>query len=255
MVVRFSRSRGRYERQGVLIEEPALERAEEECRADAAERRAKRERDRLLRAKQDRDLTALMIERIIKLFPACPPEEARAIAAHTGVAILPGLTKGGQDVYTSTMRTEVLEKQPAAALFDLPCACQNLRRVTRVVTRIYDQEMRKAGLEITQFGLLTALAATGEANQKQLSAGFAMDSTTLTRTLGLLRRQGWIGVRRGKDRRERLFRLTQAGKRQKAEAQPCWERAEQRLRRELGDAGWKSMKQTVSRITEAAMVA
>src|SRR5205085_8678678 len=54
VVVRFSRSRGRYERQGVLIEEPALERAEEECRADAAERRAKRERDRLLRAKQDR---------------------------------------------------------------------------------------------------------------------------------------------------------------------------------------------------------
>jgi len=87
------------------------------------------------------------------------------------------------------MGAEALEKQPAAALFDLPCACQNLRRVTRVVTRIYDQELRKAGLEITQFGLLTALAATEEANQKRLSAGFAMDSTTLTRTLGLLRRQ------------------------------------------------------------------
>ncbi len=86
------------------------------------------------------------------------------------------------------MGSETLEKQPAAALFDLPCACQNLRRVTRVVTRIYDQELRKAGLEITQFGLLTALAATEEANQKRLSAGFAMDSTTLTRTLGLLRR-------------------------------------------------------------------
>src|SRR5437660_11856423 len=158
------------------------------------------------------------------------------------------------DVYTSNMG-ECLGERPMDALFELPCACQNLRRLTRVVTRVYDQELRKAGLEITQFGLLTALAATGEANQKQLSAGFAMDSTTLTRTLGLLRRQGWIGVRRGKDRRERLFRLTQAGKRQKAEAQPCWERAEQRLRRELGDAGWKSMKQTVSRITEAAMVA
>src|SRR6266567_3176142 len=164
-----------------------------------------------------------------------------------------GLTKGAQDVYTSTMKP--LEKQPAAALFDLPCACQNLRRVTRVVTRIYDQELRKAGLEITQFGLLTALAATEEANQKRLSAGFAMDSTTLTRTLGLLRRQGWVRVRRGKDRRERLFRLTQAGKRQMAEGQRYWERAEQRLRRELGDAGWKSMKQTVSRITEAAMAA
>jgi len=153
------------------------------------------------------------------------------------------------------MRAKGFEEQPAAALFNLPCACQNLRRATRVVTRIYDQELSKAGLEITQFSLLTALAATGEANQKQLSAGFAMDSTTLTRTLGPLRRQGWIRVRRGKDRRERLFRLTQAGKRQMAEAQPYWERAEQRLRRELGDAGWKSVKQTVSRMTEAAMAA
>src|SRR6266704_1274840 len=162
---------------------------------------------------------------------------------------------GTTDVYTCTMRPEALEKQSAAALFGLPCACQNLRRVTRVVTRIYDQELRKAGLEITQFGLLTALATTEEANQKRLSAGFAMDSTTLTRTLGLLLRQGWGRVRRGKDRRERLFRLTQAGKRQMAEAQPYWERAEQRLRRELGDARWKSMKQTVSRITEAAMAA
>jgi hypothetical protein len=85
VVVRFSRSRGRYERQGVLIEEAALEQAEEECRADAAERRAKRERDRLRRAEQDRDLTALMTEGIVKLFPGCPPEEARAIAAHTSV--------------------------------------------------------------------------------------------------------------------------------------------------------------------------
>ncbi len=153
------------------------------------------------------------------------------------------------------MNRETLEKQPATALFDLPCACQNLRRVTRVVTRIYDQELRKAGLEITQFGLLTALSLTEEANQKRLSAGLAMDSTTLTRTLGLLRRQGWVRVRPGKDRRERLFRLTPAGKRQMAEAQPYWERAEQRLRRELGDAGWKGMKDTVSRMTKAAIAA
>ena len=153
------------------------------------------------------------------------------------------------------MRSQRLEKHSVAALFDLPCACQNLRRVTRVVTRIYDQELRKAGLEITQFGLLTALAATGEANQKRLSAGFSMDSTTLTRTLGLLLKQGWVRVRRGNDRRERLFRLTQAGNRKMAEAQGYWEQAEQRLRIELGDACWKRMRQTVSRITEAAMEA
>jgi DNA-binding MarR family transcriptional regulator len=153
------------------------------------------------------------------------------------------------------MTSRASGKQPSDALFDLPCACQNLRRLTRVVTRIYDQELRKTGLEITQFGLLTALAATGEANQKLLSAGFAMDSTTLTRTLGLLRKQGWVQVERGKDRRERLFRLTRAGRRQMADAQPYWQRAEARLRRELGEENWKSMKETVARITEAGLAA
>jgi DNA-binding MarR family transcriptional regulator len=144
-------------------------------------------------------------------------------------------------------------EQPADALFELPCACQNLRRLTRVVTRIYDQELRTAGVEIAQFGLLTALAAVGEANQKRLSAGFAMDSTTLTRTLGLLRKQGWVRAMRGKDRRERLFSLTAVGKRQLAMAQPHWERAERRLRKELGEAAWKNMREMVTGLTETGM--
>lgn len=150
------------------------------------------------------------------------------------------------------MRTKAPPRAPANSLFPLPCACQSLRRATRVVTRIYDQELRKAGIEITQFGLLTALALTGEATQKRLSAGFVMDSTTLTRTLALLQKHGWIRVRRGEDRRERLFSLTPAGKQQMAKAQPHWERAESRLRQQLGDLAWKRMKQAVSQLTETA---
>ena len=141
------------------------------------------------------------------------------------------------------------------ALFPLPCACQNLRRLTRLVTRIYDQELRKADIEITQFGLLVALGIVGEANQKTLSAGFAMDSTTLTRTLALLRKQGWIYVRPGKDRRERVYGLTAAGKGQIAAAQPHWQAAEDRLRKTLGAGTWKLMRATVARVTSAAIAA
>lgn len=140
----------------------------------------------------------------------------------------------------------------ANALFPLPCACQNLRRLTRLVTRIYDQELRKADIEITQFGLLTALETVGEANQKALSAGFAMDSTTLTRTLALLRKQRWIHVRPGRDRRERVFRLTEAGRREIAAAQPHWEVAERRLRKTLGPSRWKQMQTAVAQVTNAA---
>jgi len=85
VVVRFSRSRGRYERQGILVEVPALEKAERECVADAAERAQRREGEAVLRQEQDHRLVAEITERIQALFPACPPDEAQAIASHTAV--------------------------------------------------------------------------------------------------------------------------------------------------------------------------
>jgi len=85
VVVRFSRLRGRYERQGLLVEESALAEAERECVADAEERRAHREQDKLRRAEQDRAFTVLMTEAILNLFPRCPSGEAREIATHTTV--------------------------------------------------------------------------------------------------------------------------------------------------------------------------
>lgn len=83
VVVRFSRSRGRYERQGVLVEKPALEKAEQECVADAGERAKARAAGAARRQEQDRELIARMTVEIGKLFPRCPPREAAAIAAHT----------------------------------------------------------------------------------------------------------------------------------------------------------------------------
>lgn len=85
VVVRFSRSRGRYERQGILVEVPALGKAERECAEDADERARQRARGAEARSREDRELVARMTEQIRALFPACPPAEAAAIAAHTAV--------------------------------------------------------------------------------------------------------------------------------------------------------------------------
>lgn len=83
VVVRFSRSRSRYERQGLLVEEAALARAEDECLADAEKRAAQRKRGEARRATEDRDLVERMTEAILREFPSCP--EAQEIAAHTSV--------------------------------------------------------------------------------------------------------------------------------------------------------------------------
>ena len=58
VVVRFSRSRKGYERQGVLVEEAALTRAEQECLSDAEARQLARERT----AERRQDLDAEYVE-------------------------------------------------------------------------------------------------------------------------------------------------------------------------------------------------
>lgn len=85
VVVRFNRRRGRYERQGVLVEEAALARAEERCLADAEARRRRRTRDARRRAAEDLRFTDAFAKEIRRLFPGCPDDRAYAIAGHASV--------------------------------------------------------------------------------------------------------------------------------------------------------------------------
>ncbi|MEV5609210.1 DUF2293 domain-containing protein [Streptomyces sp. NPDC052225] len=85
VVVRFHRRRGRYERQGVLVEEAALARAEVRCLADAEARARRRARDAARRAVQDERFVAAFAAEIRRLFPGCPAQRAVAIAGHAGL--------------------------------------------------------------------------------------------------------------------------------------------------------------------------
>lgn len=139
-----------------------------------------------------------------------------------------------------------------APVTPLPCACSNLRRASRVVTQLYGQELAKAGLEPTQFTLLMALSRLGETTQGRLGARLTLDSTTLTRTLSPLKHRGWIESRPGADRREKLLRLTGAGRKQLRRALPHWKRAQRRLRGVLGEAEWQHLTETSTRVVQAA---
>jgi len=110
VVVRFSRARKRYERQGVLVEEAALERAEQECSADADKRSMQRERAEIYRHKQDQVFAARMAESIRQLFPGCPVEEARLIATHASVRSSGrvGRTAAGRALDEDALRAAVI---------------------------------------------------------------------------------------------------------------------------------------------------
>ena len=85
--------------------------------------------------------------------------------------------------------------------------CGSFRRTSRALTQLYENALRPLGLRTTQFTILQALSLAGEVIQSRLGEMLAMDSTTLTRTLQIMVREGWIAERRGEDRRERRLRL------------------------------------------------
>ncbi|HEY6969131.1 MAG TPA: DUF2293 domain-containing protein [Candidatus Angelobacter sp.] len=83
VVVKFSRARRRYERQGLLVEEEALAEAEKECEADQAVREARREYNAGRRLEQDTELANQMRAKLMEIFPGCAAKDAEKIAAHT----------------------------------------------------------------------------------------------------------------------------------------------------------------------------
>ncbi len=110
VVVRFSRARKRYERQGILVEEDALAAAERQCLADEDARSRRRERDRLRRADEDADLATRFAAQITALFPGCPVQRAQAIARRAAArgSGRVGRTAAGQAVQGDAVELAVI---------------------------------------------------------------------------------------------------------------------------------------------------
>jgi len=85
VVMKFIRSRKRYERQGLLVSKEALAQAEEDFITDADQRAARRVAAAAQRVVVDQKLVEQMSSAILEQFPNCPADEAHQIAAHAAV--------------------------------------------------------------------------------------------------------------------------------------------------------------------------
>jgi len=82
VVLKWSRARKRYERQGLLVEEPALKQAETECLADEDVRERRRIREAIHRVEVDLEYVERFAKEIERLYPKCPRKTAKSIAEH-----------------------------------------------------------------------------------------------------------------------------------------------------------------------------
>ncbi len=130
----------------------------------------------------------------------------------------------------------------------MECACFNLRKATRAVTKFYDDMLRPAGIRVTQFSLLVAVSMAGPVTVTQLADLSVIDRTTLTRNLEILGKQGLILVSPGEDRRTRMVAITEEGQKTLSNALPMWRKAQERIMESMGESTWRSLQQHLSQI-------
>jgi DNA-binding MarR family transcriptional regulator len=131
------------------------------------------------------------------------------------------------------------------------CVCGNLRMATRAVTRLYDGELQESGLRASQLSVLWATSALGPTTVNSIARTIHMDQSTLIRNLRLLERDQLVSISAGDDRRQRIIKITAAGRRRFEKAMPMWERAQRRVSRKLKLPGPHSIASTLLGIASA----
>ena len=82
VVLKWSKARKRYERQGLLVEAEALASAEQECLSDHDARQRRAERAAVVAAESDREYVKQFAARVRELFPRAPAGREEEIAEH-----------------------------------------------------------------------------------------------------------------------------------------------------------------------------
>ena len=132
------------------------------------------------------------------------------------------------------------------------CGFANLRKASRAVAHLYDLVLTPTQLKATQFTILRSIARAGEIAHCDLARLSIGSEETFSRRLASARKFGWVSMRVG-DRQRRLYSLTPKGMEVLRDATPYWERAQDRLRRELGDVNWNTFISFAGRVADAAM--
>jgi DNA-binding MarR family transcriptional regulator len=124
------------------------------------------------------------------------------------------------------------------------CPSSTLRRVARLITSLYDSELRPAGLRATGLTILVAITKAQPSAIGALANELLLDPTTMTRSLQVLQKQGLISISRRSSHRQRFVSL---------EPNPVWRRAQTRLVGAIGADFWNTLERELGRIERAAI--
>ena len=133
------------------------------------------------------------------------------------------------------------------------CPNLNFRRTARAVTRLFDLAFQSSGIRSTQFTILVAVAKLQPCSISALSSVLVIDSTTLTRSLRLLEKEGWLTVSARSTKRQRFVSLTPSGEQILGRALPAWRDAQKRFVETVGQDYWLNFRSDLEKLARVAV--
>ena len=133
------------------------------------------------------------------------------------------------------------------------CASFNFRRTARAVTRLYDMALQETGIRSTQFAILVGIAKNQPVSMGALAHVLVIDSTTLTRSLRLLQKEGLVAISNRAAMRQRFLAITAKGERTLARSLPAWRAAHERFVTTIGSAYWVELRTALERLAHVAV--
>lgn len=127
------------------------------------------------------------------------------------------------------------------------CAALRARMAARKLTRAYDKALKPAGLKITQFTLLIAIAEGRAKSMTALADILALERSSLVRNVKLLEDEGLIEAAPTGEGRSLGLALTKAGRKKLTQALPLWRKAQDDVETALG-ANWPGVKKSLHQL-------
>jgi len=113
------------------------------------------------------------------------------------------------------------------------CVAMRARRLSRILTRAYDEALRELGLTVPQFTLLKATTAQEPVSPAEIGRKLDLEKSTLSRTLGKMIDRGWLDEYRGDDG-GKVIVTTTFGRKTLQDALPVWSEVQGRARQQFG---------------------
>ena len=114
------------------------------------------------------------------------------------------------------------------------CLYVRLRLINRIAGKIYDDALRCEGIKATQLTVLAAVGAFGTTTSKQLSRLLYMDTSSFSRTLGILKKNKWLNVEPSGEGKILNIGITAEGLKKLEAAYPAWQEAQEKAIEAVG---------------------